>query len=76
MIPAAFEYFAPTSLGEATALLGKLGEDAKILSGGQSLIPMMKLPLTTPAQIVDINGSTRAALQKVVRQILRARSDR
>ena len=56
MIPAAFEYFAPTSLGEATALLGKLGEDAKILSGGQSLIPMMKLRLTTPAQIVDING--------------------
>lgn len=56
MIPAAFEYFAPTSLGEATALLGKLGEDAKILSGGQSLIPMMKLRLTSPAQIVDING--------------------
>jgi carbon-monoxide dehydrogenase medium subunit len=56
MIPAAFEYFAPTSLGEATALLGKLGEDAKILSGGQSLIPMMKLRLATPAHVVDING--------------------
>ena len=56
MIPAAFEYFAPTSLGEATALLGRLGDDAKILAGGQSLIPMMKLRLTTPAQIVDING--------------------
>ena len=55
MIPAPFEYFAPTSLGEATALLGKLGEDAKILAGGQSLIPMMKLRLTSPAQIVDIN---------------------
>jgi carbon-monoxide dehydrogenase medium subunit len=56
MIPAAFDYFAPTSLGEATTLLGKLGDDAKILSGGQSLIPMMKLRLATPAQIVDING--------------------
>jgi carbon-monoxide dehydrogenase medium subunit len=56
MIPAAFEYSAPTSLGEATALLGKLGDDAKILSGGQSLIPMMKLRLATPAHVVDING--------------------
>jgi carbon-monoxide dehydrogenase medium subunit len=56
MIPAAFEYFAPASLGEATALLAKLGEDAKILSGGQSLIPMMKLRLATPQHIVDING--------------------
>jgi carbon-monoxide dehydrogenase medium subunit len=56
MIPAAFEYFAPTSLGEATALLAKLGEDAKILSGGQSLIPMMKLRLSTPQHVVDING--------------------
>jgi len=56
MIPAAFDYFAPTSLAEATALLGKLGDDAKILSGGQSLIPMMKLRLASPAQIVDINA--------------------
>jgi carbon-monoxide dehydrogenase medium subunit len=56
MIPAAFEYFAPTSLGEATALLARLGEDAKILSGGQSLIPMMKLRLATPPHVVDING--------------------
>jgi aerobic carbon-monoxide dehydrogenase medium subunit len=56
MIPAAFDYFAPTSLDEATALLGKLGNDAKILSGGQSLIPMMKLRLASPAQIVDINA--------------------
>jgi carbon-monoxide dehydrogenase medium subunit len=56
MIPAAFEYFAPSSLGEATDLLQTLGEDAKILSGGQSLIPMMKLRLTSPAQVVDING--------------------
>ena len=36
MIPAAFEYHAPGSIGEATALLARLGEDAKVLSGGQS----------------------------------------
>lgn len=56
MIPAAFEYHAPRSLPEATALLVRLGEDAKILSGGQSLIPLMKLRLTSPAHVVDING--------------------
>ena len=56
MIPAAFEYHAPASIGEATALLVRLGEDAKILSGGQSLIPMMKLRLASPRHVVDING--------------------
>ena len=56
MIPAAFEYHAPTSIGEATALLAQLGEDAKILSGGQSLIPLMKLRLAGPSHVVDING--------------------
>src|SRR5881296_4626910 len=56
MIPAAFEYHAPTSIGEATALLAKLGDDAKVLSGGQSLIPLMKLRLASPAHLVDING--------------------
>jgi len=56
MIPAAFEYHAPTSVGEATALLVRLGEDAKILSGGQSLIPLMKLRLAGPRHVVDING--------------------
>src|SRR3989449_8362792 len=56
MIPAAFEYHAPTSIIEASALLARLGEDAKILSGGQSLIPLMKLRLASPAHVVDING--------------------
>ena len=56
MIPAAFEYHAPTSIGEATALLGRLGDDAKVLSGGQSLIPLMKLRLASPRHVVDING--------------------
>ena len=56
MIPAAFEYHAPTSVAEATALLARLGEDAKVLSGGQSLIPLMKLRLASPTHVVDING--------------------
>jgi len=56
MIPAAFEYHAPSTIGEATGLLAKLGEDAKILSGGQSLIPLMKLRLANPTHLVDING--------------------
>jgi aerobic carbon-monoxide dehydrogenase medium subunit len=56
MIPAAFEYHAPGSINEATALLATLGEDAKVLSGGQSLIPLMKLRLASPRHLVDING--------------------
>jgi aerobic carbon-monoxide dehydrogenase medium subunit len=56
MIPAPFDYHAPASLGEATALLARLGDEAKVLAGGQSLIPMMKLRLATPSNVVDING--------------------
>jgi carbon-monoxide dehydrogenase medium subunit len=56
MIPAAFEYHAPSSIAEATGLLATLGEDAKVLSGGQSLIPLMKLRLATPRHLIDING--------------------
>src|SRR5262249_27236349 len=56
MIPAAFEYHAPGSIADATRLLARLGEDAKVLSGGQSLIPLMKLRLATPRHVVDING--------------------
>jgi carbon-monoxide dehydrogenase medium subunit len=56
MIPAAFEYHAPGTIAEATALLTKLGENAKVLSGGQSLIPLMKLRLASPAHLVDINA--------------------
>jgi aerobic carbon-monoxide dehydrogenase medium subunit len=56
MIPAAFEYHAAASIPEAIRLLVELGEDAKVLSGGQSLIPLMKLRLASPAHLVDING--------------------
>ena len=55
MIPSAFDYAAPTSLDEAIALLHLHDGDAKILSGGQSLIPMVKLRLASPGVLVDIN---------------------
>lgn len=56
MYPSAFEYAAPDSLDEALALLAEHGDDARVLAGGQSLIPMMKLRLAAPAFLVDING--------------------
>jgi aerobic carbon-monoxide dehydrogenase medium subunit len=55
MIPPAFEYHAPTSVGDAIALLGSLGSDAKLLAGGHSLLPMMKLRFAQPAHLIDIN---------------------
>jgi len=55
MIPPAFEYLRPKTVPEALSLLEQHGDDAKILSGGQSLIPMMKLRLARPAYLVDIN---------------------
>jgi carbon-monoxide dehydrogenase medium subunit len=55
MIPAAFNYHAPTSIADATALLTRYGDEAKVLSGGQSLIPLMKLRLASPQHVIDIN---------------------
>jgi len=56
MIPGSFKYHSPSSLDEAIKLLEDLGDDAKILAGGHSLIPMMKLRLAEPEHLVDING--------------------
>ena len=56
MIPGSFDYHAPATVDEAIKLLGELGDDAKILAGGHSLIPMMKLRLAEPTHLVDING--------------------
>jgi carbon-monoxide dehydrogenase medium subunit len=54
MIPAPFDYHAPKTLDEAIALLGRLGDTAKILAGGQSLIPAMRFRLAAPETLVDI----------------------
>ncbi|MGH7766979.1 MAG: FAD binding domain-containing protein [Candidatus Binatia bacterium] len=56
MIPADFEYFAPASLKEAVGLLSTYKDDAKILAGGQSLVPLMKLRLARPRYLVDLSG--------------------
>jgi carbon-monoxide dehydrogenase medium subunit len=58
MIPPAFEYLCPKTIPEAITLLQQHGEDAKILSGGQSLIPMMKLRIARPGYLIDINRIT------------------
>jgi aerobic carbon-monoxide dehydrogenase medium subunit len=55
MIPQSFEYYRPGTLPEAVALLEQHGDAAKILSGGQSLIPMMKVRLARPEYLIDIN---------------------
>jgi carbon-monoxide dehydrogenase medium subunit len=54
MIPAAFDYHAPNTLSEAVALLTKYGDGAKVLSGGQSLLPLLKLRLGQASHLVDI----------------------
>ncbi|MCI0771410.1 MAG: xanthine dehydrogenase family protein subunit M [Chloroflexi bacterium] len=54
MIPAAFEYHAPTSVAEAVSLLDRHGEGAKILAGGHSLLPLMKLRLAQPEVLIDL----------------------
>ncbi len=55
MIPPAFDYHAPRTVGEAITLLGTLGSDAKLLAGGHSLLPMMKLRFAQPAHLIDLN---------------------
>jgi carbon-monoxide dehydrogenase medium subunit len=59
MIPNNFEYFAPKTIEEALKLVDKYGEDCKILSGGHSLIPVLKLRLAAPVVIVDIGRIER-----------------
>ncbi len=56
MIPRTFEYVAPKTVNEATSLLRKYGSNSKILAGGMSLIPVMKLRLASPTYLIDING--------------------
>ncbi len=54
MIPSAFDYHAPGTLAEALALLDRYGDDAKVLAGGQSLLPMLKIRLAQVGHLVDI----------------------
>ena len=55
MIPPSFQYHAPSSVNDAIALLEKFGDEAKLLAGGHSLLPMMKLRFAEPEHLIDIN---------------------
>lgn len=55
MLPARFDYHRPDTLEEALSLLAEYGEDAKVLAGGQSLIPLMKLRFSAPGRLIDVN---------------------
>ena len=66
MYPAEFEYFSPETVDEALDLLARHGDDAKILAGGQSLLPMMKLRIASPRYLVDVNRiAALAGLRRV-----------
>jgi aerobic carbon-monoxide dehydrogenase medium subunit len=56
VIPAAFDYLRPTTVDEAVAALAQAGDDAKVLAGGQSLLPVLRLRLAEPALLVDLGG--------------------
>ena len=56
MIPGSFEYHRPADLSEAVALLSQLDSEARVIAGGHSLIPMMKLRLATPTHLIDLAG--------------------
>jgi CO/xanthine dehydrogenase FAD-binding subunit len=56
MKPAPFEYYAPSSVEESLGLLGNFGDEAKLLAGGQSLVPLLALRLAQPTVLIDLNG--------------------
>ena len=56
MIPSKFDYVRPVSLDEAVHVLGNAGDDAKVIAGGQSLLPLLRLRLANPEVLVDVGG--------------------
>ena len=56
MIPVKFEYVRPSSVDEAVSALAEGGEDAKVIAGGQSLLPLLRLRLAYPELLVDVGG--------------------
>ncbi|HEY9228994.1 MAG TPA: FAD binding domain-containing protein, partial [Gemmatimonadaceae bacterium] len=54
MYPASFDYTAPTTIDETLALLAHYGDEAKLLAGGHSLLPLLKLRFSTPSHVVDL----------------------
>ena len=60
MIPRAFDYHAPRTLPDAIGLLAQFGDEAKLLAGGHSLLPMMKLRFAQPGHLIDLGQDRRA----------------
>ncbi|HEX7302539.1 FAD binding domain-containing protein [Lentzea sp.] len=58
MIPAEFKYLFPSSVDEAVRMLAEEGEDAKVLAGGQSLVPVLRMRLAAPTALIDLGGLT------------------
>ncbi|MFD9703494.1 FAD binding domain-containing protein [Lentzea sp. NPDC059081] len=58
MIPAEFKYLFPSSVDEAVRMLAEEGEDAKVIAGGQSLVPVLRMRLAAPTALIDIGGLT------------------
>ncbi len=56
MIPAAFDYLAPTTVADALAALAEHGDDAKVMAGGQSLLPILRMRLNAPEVVIDLTG--------------------
>ncbi|MGH2928365.1 MAG: FAD binding domain-containing protein, partial [Solirubrobacteraceae bacterium] len=56
MIPAKFDYTRPSSVGEALSALSSGGEDAKVIAGGQSLLPLLRLRFSYPSVLIDVGG--------------------
>lgn len=65
MKPPPFEYHAPTTVDEALALLARYGDDAKVIAGGQSLMPMLAMRLARPAALVDLNRIEALARREI-----------
>ena len=71
MITGKFEYHAPESLPAAVGLLSDLGDDARVIAGGHSLIPMMKLRLATPEHLIDLRKITDLAYIRIEGETVR-----
>jgi carbon-monoxide dehydrogenase medium subunit len=65
MIPHAFEYERPETVADAIGLLAGSGDGARVLAGGHSLLPMMKLRLASPGMLVDIGQSCAASARRL-----------
>ena len=68
MKPARFDYYGPESLSEALSLLSQHGDDAKVLAGGQSLMPLMAMRLARPPVVVDIKQDRRLGVHHPLRR--------